>query len=92
MLKKGEKKKKKGKNKFVIASYLENRRQQQDTKGFSVSVMQEGGCRLPPVIPPRWHGWAKDIIGFYVKRPETACVGVKQKHPFLFHHQDQVNS
>lgn len=56
MLKKGEKKKKKGKNKFVIASYLENRRQQQDTKGFSVSVMQEGGCRLPPVIPPRWHG------------------------------------
>lgn len=39
MLKKGEKKEKEGKNKFVIGSYLENRRQQQDTKGFSVSMM-----------------------------------------------------
>lgn len=86
MLKKGgEKRKQKGKNKFVIASYLENRRQQEDTKGFSVSVMQEGGCRLPPIIPPRWHSWAKDI-GSYFKCPETACIRVKQKYPFLFHH------
>jgi len=72
-VKKSEKKEKK----FVTASYRATEDNTQDTKGFSVSVTCEGGCRLPPAIPPRRHGWARDTA-FSLNVPRPLASGLSR--------------